>query len=256
MEYWAMTELANLKRTVKTDPLFGEGAFSFLKAVLGISGEIIAFLDAEKKPILLGQTISTDEVSLTNAEMCPVNDSSGNLLGYILRRKSPRGEYLDYLTGTLSRAQLEREFARRSRSGPSNSGLTLIFIDLDRFKPINEQFGHLVGDQVLLQFSVLLKNSFRADDCVARYGGDEFVILCDCPPLTAEKRVLEFQSCLSNRYIEISYRDNDTQTETVKGKISLDFSYGLTSVSSGDSLTAALRRADTKLLAMKKEREI
>lgn len=251
-----MNELANLNPTIKTDSLSGKEALSFLRTVLDVSKEIIAFLDAEKRPILLGQTIPADEVSLMNAEMYPVKDPSGNLLGYILRQKFPSGEYLDYLTGTLSRAQLEREFERRSHSAPSNGGLTLIFIDLDRFKPVNEKFGHLVGDQVLLQFSVLLKNSFRAGDCVARYGGDEFVILCDCPPEIAEKRVLEFQNRLSNQYVEISYLDSSTRAKTAKGKIRLDFSYGLTSVSSGDSLTAALRSADLKLFAMKKERGI
>ena len=253
-----MTKLLNEDRTVEQRSLSVEDAFSFMRAVLDTSGDIIAFLNREKCPILLNEAISSEGVSLTNAEMSPVNDPSGNLLGYILRRKSTRKEEEehDYLTGTLNRAQLEKEFARRCHLRHSDKELTLIFVDLDRFKPVNEQFGHLVGDQVLLQFSALLKNCFRAGDCVARYGGDEFVILCDCAAEIAEKRVLDFRKRLANYCIEISYPSDAEQPEITSGKIILGFSYGMTSVNSNDSFNGALRRADEALLTMKRGRVV
>lgn len=192
-----MTDLLKEVSVTEDCRMSGEDALSFLKAVLDVSGGIIAFLDRKRHPILFRKNFSAEQVSLTNAEMSPVHNPAGDLLGYILREKKGRGADRDYLTGTLGRARLEREFAQRNNGCPADSDLTLLFIDLNRFKPINEQYGHLVGDQVLLQFAALLKNTFRSEDCVARYGGDEFVILCDCPPEIVEKRVQQFQKRLA-----------------------------------------------------------
>ena len=55
----------------------------------------------------------------------------------------------------------------------------MLFVDLDRFKEINDTFGHAVGDKVLISAANLLKSSVREVDTVARLGGDEFVILID-----------------------------------------------------------------------------
>lgn len=57
------------------------------------------------------------------------------------------------------------------------SPVTLVFLDLDKFKPINDQFGHAEGDAALIAFSTLLKSTFRDTDVCARLGGDEFVLL-------------------------------------------------------------------------------
>ena len=55
----------------------------------------------------------------------------------------------------------------------------MLFVDLDRFKDINDTFGHAVGDSVLINVAILLKSSVREADTVARLGGDEFVILIE-----------------------------------------------------------------------------
>jgi diguanylate cyclase (GGDEF)-like protein len=71
-------------------------------------------------------------------------------------------------------AALDRELARARRSG---SPLSVLFLDLDRFKQVNDRHGHLVGSRVLREFGHLLLRSVRTIDTVARYGGDEFTIL-------------------------------------------------------------------------------
>lgn len=84
----------------------------------------------------------------------------------------------DELTGTLNRRAfsktLEREFRRAKRY---DTPLSLILVDIDYFKEINDTHGHLVGDQVLKKMVSVLNNSIREVDILARYGGDEFVSL-------------------------------------------------------------------------------
>jgi diguanylate cyclase (GGDEF)-like protein len=69
---------------------------------------------------------------------------------------------------------LDREVNRAARS---QSKLSVLFLDLDRFKAVNDRFGHLIGSRVLRELGGLLQESVRAIDTVGRYGGDEFTIL-------------------------------------------------------------------------------
>jgi diguanylate cyclase (GGDEF)-like protein/PAS domain S-box-containing protein len=84
----------------------------------------------------------------------------------------------DPLTGLANRTVLVEELDRSLASARSvDRQLALIFIDLDRFKRINDTFGHLVGDELLRQVAARLRSLVRADDVVARFGGDEFAVL-------------------------------------------------------------------------------
>ncbi len=84
----------------------------------------------------------------------------------------------DALTNALNRRAfsgiLEREFRRAERY---NSALTLMVIDLDHFKMVNDTYGHLAGDQVLREMAVIFQKSLRDIDVLIRYGGEEFVII-------------------------------------------------------------------------------
>ncbi|MCG2575581.1 CHASE domain-containing protein [Dechloromonas sp. XY25] len=84
----------------------------------------------------------------------------------------------DPLTGLPNRAlfsdRLQNELARAKRHGDH---FAMIFLDLDRFKPINDSYGHAVGDLLLKQVAMRLQQSVRASDTVGRIGGDEFVVL-------------------------------------------------------------------------------
>jgi two-component system cell cycle response regulator len=86
--------------------------------------------------------------------------------------------FVDDVTGLYNAryllAALDREVNRASRA---QSKLSVLFLDLDRFKAVNDRFGHLIGSRVLRELGALLQDSVRAIDTVGRYGGDEFTIL-------------------------------------------------------------------------------
>jgi diguanylate cyclase (GGDEF)-like protein/PAS domain S-box-containing protein len=131
----------------------------------------------DKKPIDVSVTIS------------PVKDSDGNIIGAskiardITERKESqeRVEYLahyDLLTGLPNRALL----VDRMRSAIENAGrhslqLALLFVDLDRFKLINDSLGHEIGDKLLKAVARRMQSTVRQTDMVSRVGGDEFIVL-------------------------------------------------------------------------------
>lgn len=84
----------------------------------------------------------------------------------------------DTLTGLHNRNFLVDSLSRSlRRARRTHSGVGLIFIDLDGFKPINDKFGHAAGDVVLKEVAAQLRTNIRDDDVVARFGGDEFCVL-------------------------------------------------------------------------------
>lgn len=88
--------------------------------------------------------------------------------------------YFDHLTGLANRSLLEDRFQLAvERAKRSQIPFALIMIDLDKFKEINDDLGHLVGDQILVAVSRRLVESVRASDTVARFGGDEFVLIVE-----------------------------------------------------------------------------
>ena len=183
-----------------------------------------------------------------------VKSGDGTTLGYLISR-NPRTtvrDSLDPLTGVADRCKLESEFMRRSSERSSaGESMSLLFIDLDDFKPVNDMFGHWVGDQILMQFACLLQNYFRESDLVARYGGDEFVVLCsDCSAAVAEKRIRAFREKLAGQYIIASFPGSGQKEE----RISLAFSFGVVEAAPDDTFEKTVRLADKALYRMKHAR--
>jgi two-component system cell cycle response regulator len=90
----------------------------------------------------------------------------------------------DFLTGIANRQQiinlLEQEFSRARRY---NRPLSVLVYDIDRFKEINDTYGHLAGDQMLIESSRIVKGHLRAEDHYGRLGGDEFMVICPETPV-------------------------------------------------------------------------
>lgn len=127
--------------------------------------------------------------------------------------------YIDYLTGVLNRrALIDRLGQEMERSKREFKPLSLILLDIDAFKAINDTYGHLTGDQVLKAFARSIKESLRTYDILGRFGGDEFLI---CLPDT------DFDSAID---IAERVRKNIAKIEVQKGDvlIKLSSSAGIT----------------------------
>ncbi|OUR73512.1 GGDEF domain-containing protein [Methylophaga sp. 41_12_T18] len=113
---------------------------------------------------------------------------------------------------------------------------SLIFLDLNKFKQINDNFGHAEGDRALIAFATLLKQSFRESDIFARIGGDEFVVLLTGANNNLAKHVIKKFQLLLQAYSKAS-----------KLEYQLTFSYGLVSVDfeSDYSIDSLLSQADS-----------
>jgi diguanylate cyclase (GGDEF)-like protein len=95
----------------------------------------------------------------------------------------------DQLTGLGNRLQFtERLRAAIDRARDERQSVTLLYMDLDRFKPVNDEFGHDVGDQLLVALAKRLAGCTRSEDMVARLGGDEFAVLIDCQTTAADAK--------------------------------------------------------------------
>ncbi|NDV87391.1 diguanylate cyclase [Aurantimonas aggregata] len=93
------------------------------------------------------------------------------------RRSLERFATTDPLTGLMNRNSLLRQIDDPDRRVAGSRAL--LFIDLDRFKPVNDEHGHQAGDELLAQLAVRLRRCIGERDLLARFGGDEFVIICE-----------------------------------------------------------------------------
>ena len=91
----------------------------------------------------------------------------------------------DALTGLFDRGRFDREGPRALREADAVRPMSLLVIDVDHFKSINDRYGHAMGDEALRQIAHELDTATRADDRVFRYGGEEFIVLCEGLPHAA-----------------------------------------------------------------------
>ena len=90
-----------------------------------------------------------------------------------------RGLNTDYLTGICNRRELDGYIKAKIRKRSDGPAFSAILIDLNDFKKINDRFGHDIGDEALKDAVQIISGSLRQDDFVARYGGDEFMVIMD-----------------------------------------------------------------------------
>lgn len=180
----------------------------------------------------------------------PLSDESRRLVGSILRIYRNFQALLDYserdtLTGLLNRKTFDESFLKATNEqsgmpamaadGRRHASVShrhwLGVIDIDHFKSVNDNYGHLIGDEVLLLLSRLMRSSFRFHDRLYRFGGEEFVVLMRCD--NEQDAALALERMRSNT---ASYPFPQV------GQITI--SIGFTEVKPGDTPSAAFERAD------------
>lgn len=151
----------------------------------------------------------------------------------------------DNLTGLRNRSSFIESFQlMKSLSKRQKQSLCIGMIDLDHFKEVNDAYGHVIGDQVLKTLATLLSSTLRNSDIVARWGGEEFVVLFPNTDIVGALGALE--KTLACLRIE-EFTANDGQ------KFSVTFSAGVVGVSDSDTLETAVDRADKMLYLAKNE---
>jgi len=151
----------------------------------------------------------------------------------------------DELTGLMNRRGFEIELSRAlSSARRSNERGVLIYIDLDDFKPVNDQLGHAAGDEVLRYVGRLLAHNIRDTDYIARLGGDEFAVLM---PRTIWGNGLTRASVIEDLL-------NASATIWEGRTIDIRASLGLQRYSAGDDPSVLLQKADAAMYKTKKFR--
>ena len=121
-----------------------------------------------------------------------------------LQERAERDTLTRLLNKYAGRKQAEEYFARH----PQEVNCALLMIDLDNFKPVNDQFGHLFGDTVLTKVARILKKMFRSQDIIARVGGDEFMVLMRgiSDRELLQNRCRQLMSLFSNTFWEMNQK--------------------------------------------------
>ena len=150
----------------------------------------------------------------------------------------------DPLTGLYNRRVLD-EVLRRSIKNfeKARENFSVVITDLDDFKRINDVYGHLAGDEVLVTFADILKSDLRMDDVAARYGGEEFVVVLACLDVKGAVKVAG------------RIRERLESTPVVWGDdiIHVTASFGVAQVREGDTPTTVIERADKALYLAKSD---
>lgn len=148
---------------------------------------------------------------------------------------------VDELTALANRRHMNEVLQAEERRQSQGSGSCIALLDIDFFKQVNDRHGHALGDEVLREFALAARGALRARDTLARWGGEEFLLLLpDAAPADAQQ-VLE-------RMLE---RVHALRIEGMDRQRRLSFSAGLAERRSGEPFTDAISRADKALYRAK-----
>jgi len=171
------------------------------------------------------------------------------LLAFFLKKSYLEVENLshfDGLTGLYNRLMFMSVFQKEIHKVKRNHHhLFLVILDIDDFKPINDTYGHLVGDQAIKTTATTLQQLLRLSDTIARFGGDEFIIcIVDQDKEAASTIVNRILNEFNNKTIPVS-RNSD------KHELQINLSIGYTAYKNDDDFKTMLHRADQALYISK-----
>jgi diguanylate cyclase (GGDEF)-like protein len=146
----------------------------------------------------------------------------------------------DALTGLANRRSVDAHLDLRSKR---ETPFSVIYLDLNGFKRINDTYGHQAGDDLLKQVGERLRLAFRATDLVGRWGGDEFVALVEANLADTHAQVARVSERLSKEFV--------ISTGETEQRVSVGAAIGVATWQPGDSIAAVLQRADDEMYQQK-----
>lgn len=150
--------------------------------------------------------------------------------------------YHDHLTKIFNRQKFDelllKEFENKKRYGDN---LSIILIDLDHFKKVNDTYGHLTGDLVLIAIVGIIRNKLRINDVFARWGGEEFIILLP-------------RTNINDAYAKAEELRKDIESYIDKELPPVTISAGVSELTDKDDIASCLKRVDTALYLAKVKR--
>lgn len=221
--------------------VFGSDDLDVLKRAVGSSLERLSlcmesFVEAEKEQL----EAAKDKIDELTRQARVVDAEVEHLRHQLIQKQQM--SVLDPLTGVDNRGgfdrRIEEEMARSLRIG---FPLALLVVDIDKFKLVNDTFGHKAGDMVLQTVAKLMKARVRDTDYIARYGGDEFVLLL--PGTTDdEAKVVAQTFCEGVKRCGFHSRGRE---------VGVTLSIGIAQLIQGDTAASLFDRADTAMYAVK-----
>ena len=193
------------------------------------------------------------ELEESNRELSDLNDQMK-----VAQTQLEKIATTDSLTGLYNRFEIDKrlqyEVHSMNRYGKcSFEGFSILYIDIDNFKYINDTFGHQAGDLVLVSFAEILKSATRTIDIVARYGGDEFIVLMPNTDYEGAKKMADRiaekleEADSFKQYIE----ELNKHSVTIDEMYRLSGSYGIAAYIAGETVDEMIKRADKALYVMK-----
>jgi diguanylate cyclase (GGDEF)-like protein len=236
----------------------------FFKEEKGVENPVRSILDKTKKTV--GETVNVLDETVLHLKRLNDNQNLNNFIDKLIEKLKQRkisleelhrevekfeenfeifskSKYIDHLTSVWNRLMLS-EFLPLLPKLSMERNIVVAFLDLNKFKHINDTYGHLIGDKVLKFFADYLKSNLKRKDLITRFGGDEFVVILFDTDLENAKRLFK------------KLRKNIPEKKFDKHKIKIDFCVGLTVPFGNDKPEDIIHRADIAMYECKKSGKI
>lgn len=182
---------------------------------------------------------SKEEVATMETMLCQLIYPLRNA---ILYQKALKAAHMDPLTGANNRAALDKTLQREVELAHRHHlPLSVVLLDLDKFKAINDTYGHSAGDYILKTLVTCIEETARGSDIVFRYGGEEFVLILSGTDTEGAKRIAERLRCAIETYPFIYDRQ----------EIAVTASFGIATLKNRDDIKRLFNKADSALYQAK-----
>jgi len=196
-----------------------------LVRIMGISKEITSIIKAER--------VLQEKQTILEAEVAKRTEALSQAL-----KEMEKISNSDKLTGLCNRLKLDDILEKKMARMDKDLSFTLLMLDIDDFKEVNDTYGHQVGDRVLIEFAEVLRHAVRKTDTLGRWGGEEFMIICNDSDAEGVLKMAE--------NIRKKLRAHDFK---VLKKVTA--SYGISSYIESDTITTLIKRSDNALYEAK-----